>query len=102
MGKLDSKVNVVGVDSAAGKTSNYSGSKNDAADSYRSRLAPLRRQVEDLDREIQQMRSAKGSVRENIESQVQIRETKRTKIQEQINELEEEARRHGVEPGQLR
>jgi len=73
----------------------------DAA-SYRGRLAPLRQQVEDLDREIQEMRSTKGSVRENVESQVQIRETRRTKIQKQINEIEEDARRRGIEPGQLR
>lgn len=73
----------------------------DAA-SYRDRLAPLRQQIEDIDREIQQMKSAKGSVRENIESQVQIRETRREKIQAQINEIEEDARRHGIQPGQLR
>lgn len=102
MGKLDSKVSVVGGDAATGKTSIPSGPRNDAVESYRSRLAPLRRQLDDLDREIQQMKSAKGNVRENIESQVQIREAKRAKIQEQINEIEEEARRHGVEPGQLR
>jgi hypothetical protein len=102
MGKLDSKVSVVGGDTAGGKNSNYSGPKNDAADSYRNRLAPLRRQIDDLNNEIQQMRNAKGSPRENIDSQVQIREAKRAKIQEQINEIEEEARRHGIEPGLLR
>jgi hypothetical protein len=48
------------------------------------------------------MRSTKGSVRENVASQVQIRETRRAKIQKQINEIEEDARRHGIEPGQLR
>jgi hypothetical protein len=69
---------------------------------YRNRLAPLRQQIDDIDREIQQMRSSKGSVRENIESQVQIREARREKIQEQIDEIEEDARRHGIEPGQLR
>jgi hypothetical protein len=73
----------------------------DAA-SYRNRLAPLRQQVDDIDREIQQMRSSKGSVRENIESQVQIREARREKIQKQINEIEEDARRHGIASGDLR
>jgi chromosome segregation ATPase len=102
MGQLDSRVSVVGGDTAAGKISNSSAPRNDAAESYRTRLRPLRRQVDDLNREIQQMRSAKGSVRENIESQVQIRDAKRAKLQEQINEIEEEARRHGIEPGQLR
>jgi hypothetical protein len=69
---------------------------------YRNRLAPLRQQVDDIDREIQQMRSSKGSVRENIESQVQIREVRREKLQKQINEIEEDARRHGIAPGDLR
>jgi len=69
---------------------------------YRGRLAPLRQQIEDLDREIQEMKSVKGTVRENVEAQVQIRETRREKIQKQINEIEEDARRHGSAPGQLR
>ncbi|MGB2897809.1 MAG: hypothetical protein WBB89_00995 [Candidatus Acidiferrum sp.] len=69
---------------------------------YRGRLAPLRQQIEELDREIQEMRSAKGTVRENVEAQVQVRETRREKIQKQINEIEEDARRHGIAPGQLR
>jgi hypothetical protein len=69
---------------------------------YRGRLAPLRKQIDDVDREIREMKSVKGTVRENLEAQVQIREGRREKIQKQINEIEEDARRHGIEPGQLR
>ncbi len=69
---------------------------------YRGRLVPLRQQIEDLDREIQEMKSVKGTVRENLEAQVQIREARREKIQKQISEIEEDARRHGLAPGQLR
>ena len=69
---------------------------------YRGRLAPLRQQIEDLDREIQEMKSVKGTVRENVEAQVQIREARREKIQKQINEIEEDARQHGIGAGQLR
>jgi hypothetical protein len=69
---------------------------------YRGRLAPLRQQIDDLDREIQEMKSVKGTVRENLEAQVQIRETRREKVQKQINEIEEDARRHGIAPGDLR
>jgi hypothetical protein len=69
---------------------------------YRGRLAPLRQQIEDLDREIRQMKNSKGNVRENVDSQVQIRETQREKIQKQVNEIEEDARRHGIAPGDLR
>ena len=69
---------------------------------YRGRLAPLRQQIEGFDREIQEMKSVKGTVRENLEAQVQIREARREKIQRQINEIEEDARRHGIAPGDLR
>ena len=69
---------------------------------YRGRLAPLRQQTDDVDREIQELKSVKGTVRENLEAQVQIREARREKIQKQINEIEEDARRHGIAPGQLR
>jgi len=69
---------------------------------YRGRLAPLRQQIDDVDREIQEMKSVKGTVRENVEAQVQIREARREKIQKQINEIEEDARRHGIGAGQLR
>jgi hypothetical protein len=69
---------------------------------YRGRLAPLRQQIENLDREIQEMKGVKGTVRENVEAQVQIREARREKIQKQINEIEEDARRQAIEPGQLR
>ena len=69
---------------------------------YRGQLAPLRQQIDDVEREIQEMKSAKGTVRENIEAQVQIREARREKIQKQINEIEEDARRHGIAPGDLR
>ena len=69
---------------------------------YRGRLAPLRQQIDDVDREIQEMKSVKGTVRENVEAQVQIREARREKIQKQINEIEEDARRHGIASGDLR
>jgi hypothetical protein len=69
---------------------------------YRGRLAPLRKQIDDVDREIREMKSVKGTVRENLEAQVQIREARREKIQKQINEIEEDARQHGIQPSQLR
>jgi hypothetical protein len=99
-------ISVVGDQHPSNKSSRAttSPSASDGRDAayYRGRLAPLRQQIEDIDREIQQMKTAKGSVRENIESQVQIREARREKIQAQINEIEEDARRHGIAPGDLR
>ena len=99
-------VSVVGDQHPSNKSSRtpVSPSASDGQDAayYRDRLAPLRQQIEDLDREIQEMRSVKGTVRENLEAQVRIREARREKIQKQINEIEEDARRHAIEPGQLR
>jgi len=99
-------VSVVGDQHPSNKSSRtpVSPSASDGQDAayYRDRLAPLRQQIEDLDREIQEMRSVKGAVRENLEAQVQIREARREKIQKQINEIEEDARQHGIGAGQLR
>jgi len=99
-------ISVVGDQHPSNNTSSApaSPSASDGRDAayYRGRLAPLRQQIDDVDREIQEMKSVKGTVRENIEAQVQIREARREKIQKQINEIEEDARRHGIAPGQLR
>jgi len=82
---------------------NYSSTAaGDNASSYRSRLAPLREQLDALDREIREMKSAKGAPLENVDAQVQIREARKEKILKQITEIEDEARRHGIAPGDLR
>jgi hypothetical protein len=99
-------VSVVGDANASNSSNQSSGSSSVSwahdATWYRNKLAPLRTQVSDLDREIHQLKGSKGSVRENIESQVQIRETKRNKLQAQIDEIEDDARRHGIAAGDLR
>ena len=99
-------ISVVG-DSRPSNSSSRAPSSTSASDGrdtayYRGRLAPLRQQIDDVDREIQEMKSVKGTVRENVEAQVQIREARREKIQKEINEIEEDARRHGIAPGDLR
>jgi len=63
---------------------------------YRGRLAPLRQQIDDVEPRNPRNESVKGTVRENLEAQVQIREARREKTQKQINEIEEDARRHGL------
>ena len=99
-------ISVVGDQQATNNSSGVpsSASASDGRDKgyYRGRLTPLRQQIEDLDREIQEMKSVKGTVRENVETQVQLREARREKIQKQINDIEEDARRHGIAPGDLR
>jgi len=86
----------------ASPSSSSSASEGRDAAYYRGRLAPLRQQIDDVNREIQELKSVKGTVRENLEAQVQIREARREKIQKQINEIEEDARQHGIGAGQLR
>ena len=99
-------ISVVG-DSRQSNSSSRAPSSTSASDGrdaayYRVRLAPLRQQIDDVNREIQELKSVKGTVRENLEAQVQIREARREKIQKQINEIEEDARQHGIGAGQLR
>ena len=91
-----------GTNNSSGTPSSTSASDGRDKAYYRGRLAPLLQQIDDVEREIQEMKNAKGTVRENVEAQVQIREARREKIQKQINEIEEDARRHGIAPGDLR
>jgi hypothetical protein len=102
--KVGGNVSVVG-DGGANASSRGASSRNSTGGDvsyYRNRLEPLRHQIADIDREIQDMRSVKGTVRENVEQQVQIRENKKAKLQAQVDAIEEEARQHGISAGELR
>jgi uncharacterized lipoprotein YajG len=103
---LNGDVSVVGgASSASGSARSQialSSSDGKNAPWYRNKLAPLRAQIGEIDRQILQMKSTKGTVRENVDTQVQILETKRGKLQAQIDDIEDDARRHGIEPGDLR
>lgn len=70
--------------------------------SYRHQLAPLRNDVAELDRKIQQAKEAKGNAREDTAAWVAVQQKKRSDALAKIERIQEEARKRGVEPGDLR
>jgi len=75
---------------------------NHLVQTYRNRLAPLRNEVADLDRKIQQAKEAKGNAREDTAAWIAVQQKKRGDILAKIERIQEEARKRGVEPGDLR
>ena len=69
---------------------------------YLDRLRPLRSDLADLDRKIQQAREAKGNPREDTAAWIAVQEKKRQDVLAKIDRLEEEAEHRGVLPGDLR
>lgn len=83
---------------------------------YRKQLAPLRAQVDSIDRDIQKLKNFKGSNaapeggiryggRYNmtpLQQQVTQLEARRKSLESNIEEIEREARHHGIEPSELR
>jgi hypothetical protein len=95
--------------SAAGASRSSSapaGTKSSAYDnlvkSYLKKLAPLRDQLAEIDRKVQQVKDFKGNARENTEQLLNNYAEKRAGIQLKIDRIEEDARRDGVAPGDLR
>lgn len=120
---ISAHVSVVGnpANSAAGKnSSNASGNRGQsaarAADYFRSQLMPLHNQLKAIDKELGHLRNFKaentipseGIVRQtccstiSIADQIGQLEAKRKNVQAQIDDLEDQARKMGIEPGQLR
>ena len=92
------------------------GDQNSQVESYREQIAQLQRQIEAADERIAQLKSFKG---ENssptgginpskgynmvpIEDQIKQLEAKKKQLQGQIDDLENEARKNGIDPGKLR
>jgi hypothetical protein len=71
-------------------------------DNYQRKLAPLRSDLADLDRKIQLAKEAKGNAREDTAAWIDVWNRKRADIQAKIDRIQEEARRNGVLPGDLR
>jgi len=84
--------------SAAPKASDY----DRLVDSYVRKLGPLRSDLADLDRKIQKVKEAKGNAREDTAAYLRVYADKRGDIQAKIDAILEDARRHGVAPGDLR
>ena len=71
-------------------------------ESYLKKLAPLRSDLADLDRKIQKTKEAKGNASEDTAAWLRVFADKRGDIQAKIDAILEDARRHGVTPGDLR
>lgn len=125
IGSLKGNVSVVGDASKARKASQKSQKDNQAEASlppekdpawYRKQLAPLRARVEQLDAEIRKMRGVQGGKETsdagrryngfdlpmNSQDRMEQLEKKRKDLQAKIDSLEDQARRNGLNPGELR
>jgi hypothetical protein len=70
--------------------------------SYRGRLAPLRTDLEEIDRNIQKAKEAKGNASEDTAAWIRVYQSKRSGVLAKIDTILDEARRHGLAPGDLR
>lgn len=127
MSTMHGKISVVGdpeqarADSDSRNWNNdpYSGSASDrqsAVASYREQLRQFREQLDSIDKKISDFRNFKAdnsspsggiNVRNRysmtpVEDQIRQLEEKKKQIQDKIDAVEEEARKNGIEPGELR
>jgi hypothetical protein len=98
------------------KTAPGSAARDKQAATYRDRLHQLNNQLETIDKKISQLRNFKadnaspsggidmhhGYYMTPVEDQVKQLEEKKKQIQAQIEAVEDQARKNGIEPGQLR
>lgn len=121
VGDLRSPVSVVGNHSGAANRGMNRGMTNfprdgRTGDSYRYQLQPLRAELENIDRQIHTLKNFKadntspeGGVRYGgnynmvpVEQQVKQLEERKKSVQAKIDALKDEARHHGVAPGDIR
>ena len=123
--QLPGKVSVVGQpkkgeDSWQGtreySSANKGGDRDAQVESYREQIAERQRQIDAADQRIAQLKGFKGEnssptggINPNqgynmvpIEDQIKQLEAKKKQLQGQIDDLENEARRNGIDPGKLR
>lgn len=98
------------------KSTGASSAKENQTGSYRSRLRQLHNQLETTEKQISDLRNFNGEstgtsggvdmnrgyARTSVEDQIKILEEKKKQIQAQIGDIEDEARKDGIEPGDLR
>jgi hypothetical protein len=70
--------------------------------SYLDKLAPLRVDLADIDRHIQNAKVTMGNASEDTAAYIRVYQEKRRNVLARIDAIEEEAHRHGVQPGDLR
>ena len=69
---------------------------------YLDKLAPLRSDLADIDRNIQKAKDTMGNAREDTDAWIRVYEEKRRNVLAKMDAIEEEARKRGVAPGDLR
>jgi hypothetical protein len=98
------------------KSTRASSAKENQPGSYRSRLQQLHNQLETTEKQITDLRNFNGEStgtsggvnmnrgysRTSVEDQIKILEEKKKQIQAQIGDIEDAARKEGIEPGELR
>ena len=105
MGSVKGVVSIVGEhsDTAGGlavSSSSHSSDYSPPSDyevrvnSYRGRLAPLRADLEEIDRNIQKAKEAKGNASEDTAAWIRVYEGKRSGVLAKIDLILDDARRH--------
>jgi len=125
VGALPGKVSVVGQASPGveprrsagyGSSPDRGQGQESQIDSYRQQIGELRNQIDAADQRIAQLKNFKGEngsptggINPNqgynmvpLEDQVKQLEAKKKQLQGQIDDLENEARKNGIDPGKLR
>ena len=118
VGKLNGPVSVVGSEKSNHESAESSESRGNAANaaSLRTQLAKLQAQLDDADHKIAQLKNIQsgatsgdselqlhhGYNMESLPDQIKKLEEKKKDIQNQMDAIYEQARKNGIEPGQLR
>ncbi len=124
LNSLKSRVSVVGGPSKSPKTSQKPPQDKQAAASlppekdpawYRGQLLPLRAQIEQIDAEIRKMKEVQGGkevsdpgrryglrLPMNPQDRIEVLEKGKRELQTKVDALEDQARRNGLNPGDLR
>ena len=124
LNSLKSRVSVVGGPSKSPKTSQKPPQDNQAAASlppekdpawYHRQLSPLRAQIEEMDAQIRKLKDAQGGKETsdagrryglhlpmNTQDRIEVLEKGKRELQAKVDALEDQARRNGLNPGDLR
>ena len=99
-----------------GSSPNESDNQKSMIDNYRRQIGDLHNQIDAVDQRIAELKNFKGEnssptggINPNkgynmvpVEDQIKQLEAKKKKLQGQIDDLENEARKNGIDPGKLR
>ena len=98
----------------AGEASKPEPPKEDTVEYWQERLAPLRAELAQIEQQLTQLRSGQGKAASNtldintnapgadVQDTIRRLEQRRTQLQQQIEDVQLEAKRKGIAPGRLR